>query len=311
MNFSLDFSHFLRMMPGSIAEGLIWAIAAFGVFLTFRVLDFADLTVDGSFATGAVVAAICIVNGMPPLLSVAVATLAGMIAGFITGILHTAFGIPPILSGILTQFSLYSINLRLNSGASNRSISVDDYNLIVTARDNEKSMMVAGIFVVILILILYWFFGTEIGSTLRATGINEKMSRAQGINTNVAKVFVLMISNGLVALSGGIYAQYMGNADVNIGRGAIVTCLAAIIIGEIIIGRDRNFAVLLTSVTFGSIVYYIIKALVIWLGLNANDLKLLTSLTVALFLGIPYILKNRRQRFRKTAKIESGGAEDA
>jgi len=306
----MDFALLLNLMPGSIAQGLIWAMAAFGVFLTFRVLDFADLTVDGSFATGAAVAALCITKGMNPFLAVLFAVLSGMIAGFITGMLHTALGIPAILSGILTQFALYSINMRINGNASNRPIDMDLFKIIVTPRDNIKSIYVAGIFVIGIIAVLYWFFGTEIGASLRATGINERMARAQGVNTNVTKVIVLMISNGLVATSGAIYAQYMFNADVNLGRGAIVICLAAIIIGEVIFGRDRNFAVLLTSAAFGSVAYFVIVSFVLWLGLNSNDLKLLTSLTVALFLGIPYILKKRKNIKPKKA-VAGGGESDA
>ena len=281
----------INSLPGSIAQGLIWGIMALGLYISYKLLDYADLTVDGSLCTGGAVAAICIINGVNPWISLIFATLAGMAAGAVTGILHTALGIPAILSGILTQLALYSINMRI-MGKANITVSVTEHDLLVSLRYINKSIIIGVIFVAALVALMYWFFGTEIGCALRATGNNPNMSRAQGINTNIIKVLGLTLANGLVGLAGGLYAQYQGNADINMGRGAIVIGLASIIIGEVIIGARRSFAVKLTSAALGSIIYYIVIAVVLQLGLSTTDLKLFSAVTVAAFLSIPYIKSN-------------------
>lgn len=280
----------LASMPGAIAYGIIWGIMAIGVYITFRVLDVADLTVDGSMATGGIVLAVLAKNGVNIYLAVVIAFAVGCLAGLITGIFHTFFGIPAILAGILTQLSLYSINLRISNKNSNVPVVARNLKqVLLTSGDNTKSIIVCVLFAVVTIAILYWFFGTELGSSIRATGNNQAMSRANGINTRFNVIFGLVISNGLVALSGALYAQYQGFADINMGRGAIVIGLAAVIVGEVIFGKIfHNFALTLVAVVFGGIIYYIVQNIVVWLGLDANDLKLLSALVVALFLGIPY-----------------------
>ena len=291
----------LNQLPGAVAQGLIWGIMAIGVYITYRILDVADLTVDGSLATGGAVAAILITSGVDPKLAVLAAFAAGMLAGFITGILHTCMGIPAILAGILTQLALYSINLRIQGigtdlgSRANVPISVNKYsNLLVSLRNVrsggiENPIWLMALFIVVIIGLLYWFFGTEYGSGLRAVGANQQMARAQGINTGRGKVVGLMLSNGLVALCGSLLAQYQGFADVSMGRGAIVIGLAAVIIGEVVFGRIfRNFGLRLAGVSLGAILYYIVIQIVLWLGLNTDDLKLLTALVVAVFLALPY-----------------------
>lgn len=281
-------------MPGAIAQGLIWGIMAIGVYITYKVLDLADLTVDGTMATGGAVCVMLMLNGTNVWVALLCAIFAGMLAGLVTGLFHTAMGIPPILSGILTQLSLYSINLAIMDFKANQGISVTKYNLIVSQR-NVRSLSISNpIFTTLIILIiviaaLYWFFGTEIGCSLRATGANEAMSRAQGINTNIAKILGLMISNGIVALSSALLAHYQGFVDVNMGRGAIVIGLAAVIISDVLFGKlFRNFALKLTAVAIGAVIYYIVIQIVLWLGLNTNLLKLLSALIVAVFLAIPF-----------------------
>jgi putative ABC transport system permease protein len=282
-------SGFLAALPGAAAQGLIWGIMAIGVFITFRVLDIADLTVDGTMSTGGAVIVLCMTNGINVWLSMAIAFLAGCLAGLATGIFHTKFGIPAILAGILTQLSLYSINLRILGGKANQPLSSRNYNLVFSLGAINKSLILGLVFVVVLIAILYWFFGTELGHGIRATGSNEAMARANGINTDTNKVIGLVLSNGIVALSGAMLAQYQGFADVNMGRGAIVIGLAAVIIGEVLFGKIfKNFSLKLFSVAIGGVIYYVVITLVLRLGLNANDLKLFTALVVALFLGVPY-----------------------
>lgn len=281
-------SGFLGSLPGAAAQGIIWGIMAIGVYLTYRILDFADLTVDGSFGTGGAVLVMCTLNGMNIYVALLLAFAAGCLAGLATGIFHTVFGIPPILAGILTQLALYSINLDI-MGKSNQVISVDKYNLLVSLRFINKSIVVGLIITAITIAVLYWFFGTELGHSIRATGNNQNMSKANGINTNVNKVIALVLSNGIVALSGALLAQYQGFADINMGRGAIVIGLAAVIIGEVIFGKIfKNFALRLLSAVIGGVIYYIVITFVIAVGLPANDLKLFSALVVAVFLGIPY-----------------------
>lgn len=280
---------FLSALPGAAAQGIIWGLMAIGVYITFRVLDVADLTVDGSLGTGGAVLVMCATSGMNIYVSMIIAFLAGCIAGLATGVFHTVFGIPAILSGILTQLALYSINLRILGNKANQSINVMNYDLIVSLRNITQSIIVGLVIVFIFIAILYWFFGTELGHSIRATGNNQAMARANGINTNVNKIIGLVISNGIVALSGALLAQYQGFADVNMGRGAIVIGLAAVIIGEVIFGKlFKNFALRLVACVIGGVIYYVVITFVLRLGLNANDLKLFSALVVALFLGVPY-----------------------
>ena len=290
----------LRSLPGACAQGLIWGLLALGVYITYKLLDFADLTVDGSMATGGAVAVMLIRAGMNPWLALIFAFLAGMAAGFITGMLHTALGIPGILASILTQISLYSINLNIH-GSSNQAVSVDKYSLVVSLRyisDSTASKIrmftTCILFCVVLVAILYWYFGTEQGHAIRATGCNRQMARAQGINTDFHTVLALMISNGLVGLSGGLYAQYQGAADVNMGRGAIVIGLAAVIIGDVLFGKmcagkKIAFAYTLLSVIAGAILYYLVLSVVLWLKFPSDDLKLFSAIVVAIFLSIPYL----------------------
>lgn len=290
----------LRSLPGACAQGLIWGLLALGVYITYKLLDFADLTVDGSMATGGAVAVMLIRAGMNPWLALIFAFLAGMAAGFITGMLHTALGIPGILASILTQISLYSINLNI-LGSSNQAVSVDKYNLVVSLRyisDSTASKIrmftTCILFCVVLVAILYWYFGTEQGHAIRATGCNRQMARSQGINTDFHTVLALMISNGLVGLSGGLYAQYQGAADVNMGRGAIVIGLAAVIIGDVLFGKmcagkKIAFAYTLLSVIAGAILYYLVLSVVLWLKFPSDDLKLFSAIVVAIFLSIPYL----------------------
>ncbi len=290
----------LRSLPGACAQGLIWGLLALGVYITYKLLDFADLTVDGSMATGGAVAVMLIRAGMNPWLALIFAFLAGMAAGFITGMLHTALGIPGILASILTQISLYSINLNI-LGSSNQAVSVDKYSLVVSLRyisDSTASKIrmftTCILFCVVLVAILYWYFGTEQGHAIRATGCNRQMARAQGINTDFHTILALMISNGLVGLSGGLYAQYQGAADVNMGRGAIVIGLAAVIIGDVLFGKmcagkKIAFAYTLLSVIAGAILYYLVLSVVLWLKFPSDDLKLFSAIVVAIFLSIPYL----------------------
>ncbi|MBR3150287.1 MAG: ABC transporter permease [Eubacterium sp.] len=287
---------FVNALPGAIGQGLIWGIMAIGVYITFRVLDFADLTVDGTLATGGAALVMCMMGGMNIYVAMLIAFAVGCLAGLVTGILNTVLGIPPILAGILTQLALYSINLRI-LGKSNQPLSSYNYHLIASMTSVTKAIIVVSIFVVAIIGILYWFFGTELGHAIRATGCNINMAKANGINTDYSKIIGLVLSNGLVALSGGLLAQYQGFADINMGRGAIVVGLAAVIIGEVIFGKlFKNFALKLLAVALGGIIYYIVMQFVISLGLNTDDLKLLTAAIVAVFLGIPYL----RSRYAET-----------
>ena len=281
-------------MPGAIAQGLIWGVMAIGVYVTYKVLDFADLTVDGSMATGGAVCIMLMMAGWNTWLALLVSILAGMLAGLVTGLFHTTMGIPPILSGILTQLSLYSINLTIMLGKANQAVNVTKYNLIVSSRyvremSLQNPIPVTLLIIAVLIAVLYWFFGREIGAALRATGANEAMSRAQGINTNRCKVLGLMISNGIVALASAMLSHYQGFVDVNMGRGAIVIGLAAVIISQVIFGKlFRNFAAKLFGVALGAVIYYIVIQIVLWLGLDTNLLKMLSALIVAVFLAIPF-----------------------
>lgn len=296
-----------RAMPGACAQGLIWGIMALGVYITFRLLDFADLTVDGSLATGGAVAVMLIRAGVNPWISLIAAFAAGMLAGMITGLFHTALGIPGILSSILTQIALYSINLNI-MGKSNQAINVDQYKLVVSLRyisgeASAKLKFYGGVLLgcLVIVTILYIYFGTEQGQAIRATGCNMNMAKAQGINTNFHTVLALMISNGLVGLCGGLYAQYQGAADVNMGRGAIVIGLAAVIIGEVLFGklcdkRKMAFAFSMVSVIVGAVLYYIVIAFVLWLKMPSDDMKLFSAIVVAAFLSIPHLKKKHAKK---------------
>lgn len=281
-------------MPGALAQGLIWGIAAIGIYITFRIIDIADLTVDGSLCTGGAVCIMMMQSGHDVWVSMLVAILVGMLTGLATGIFHTFMGIPAILAGILSQLGLYSVNLKI-MGKSNQSINVDKYDLLISLRYIKgvdifhNTIFIVSVIIIVIIMLLYMFFGTELGASLRATGCNGNMARAQGINTNMAKVLGLMLSNGLIGLAGALLSQYQGFADINMGRGAIVIGLAAVIIGEAIFGKlFKNFALKLLGVAFGSVIYYLVLQVVIWLGIDTDLLKLLSALVVAIFLAIPY-----------------------
>ena len=290
----MELAKLLNAMPGAVSQGLIWGLMAIGVYITYKILDVADLTVDGSIATGGAVAAMLIIGGCNVWLAMLIAFLVGMLAGLVTGLLHTQMGIPAILSGILTQLALYSINLRIMDNKANVALNVAKYPLVVSMRNARELALnnpiaLLLLFTVVVIAVLYWFFGTEYGSTMRATGANANMARAQGINTNSRKVVGLMLSKGLVALSGALLTQYQGFSDVSMGRGAIVIGLAAVIIGEVVFSKVfHNFALKLLAVSIGAVIYYLVIQVVLWLGLNTNDLKMLTAAVVALFLAVPY-----------------------
>lgn len=303
---------FFNSIPNAFGQGLIWGIMAVGVYITYRILDVADLTVDGSLATGGAVCAVAISLGVNPWIAMLLAVLAGMLAGLVTGLLHTACKIPAILAGILTQLALYSINLRIMAVGTEETtmatvaLNVRTHNLLLSSRNiravsMENPLILLVIVVAVMIGILYYLFGTETGCSLRATGANPAMARAQGINTNFCKVLGLVISNGLVALAGALLSQYQGSAAIDMGRGAIVIGLAAVIIGEVLLSKVfRNFALKLLSCVIGAIIYYIVITLVLRLGLESTDLKLLTALVVAAFLTIPTLksslFKRRKER---------------
>ena len=296
----------LGTFPSGIAQGMIWGIMALGVYITFRMLDIADLTVDGSFTTGGAVAVVLITSGVNCWLALAAATLAGLIAGLVTGILHTRLGIPAILSGILTQFALYSINLAIMGFSANRAVSVDRYALSISSRYINAALITGALIAVALVSVLYWYFGTEHGSAMRATGNNPDMSKALGININSMKVIGLAISNALVAFSGGLMSQYQGFADINMGRGAIVIGLAAVIVGEVfgemLLKKRMNFYGRLLSVVSGGIIYYLVVCVALWLKINSNMLKLMTAIIVIVFLAVPYLQSVSRASFKKAGK---------
>ena len=299
----------LLAIQGAASQGVLWGIMALGLYITFKVLDFADLTVDGSFALGGAVSAVLLVNGWNPFLSLLIAFLAGGISGVVTGLLHTKLEIPGILAGILTMIALYSINIRIMGQANTPLLGVDTIMVdleILLGIDRTMSSLIAGVvFSVVIIMILYWFFGTELGSVIRATGNNERMVRAQGVNTDNMKIVGLMLSNALVALSGAMVAQSQGYGDVGMGTGTIVIGLASIIIGEVIFGVRFSFWYRLMSVVFGSIIYRIIIAVVLQLGLKSTDLKLLTAIIVALALALPVVKSKFKQT--KTVTPKQGG----
>lgn len=299
-------------LPAAIAQGLIWGIMAIGVYITYKILDIADLTVDGSMCTGAAVCVMLTINGVPLPLAMICSVIAGMLTGFATGVFHTFLGIPAILAGILTQLSLYSINLKIMGGA-NKSLSVRTYDLIASPLHIktidpfwQNTIFIIAIFVIVLIAFLYWFFGTSYGCSIRATGSNPNMSRAQGINTDFNKVIGLMLSNGIVALSGALLAQYQGASDINMARGAIVIGLAAVIIGNAVFGKIfKNFALKLLAVAFGGVIYFVVYTAVIRAGFDTDLLKLLSAVVVAISLGTPHL------KSKYFSKPKRGGVRNA
>ncbi len=311
----LNFGNLIGALPGGIAQGLIWGFMALGVYITFRLLDIADLTVDGSFTTGGAVTVMLILSGVKPMAAILVAAIAGVLAGTVTGLLHTVFDIPAILSGILTQFALYSINLAIMGMSANKGLPVDKYRLFVTSRNIPASIVKSLLLILLVIGILYWYFGTEHGSAMRATGSNPEMSKAQGININSMKVIGLAISNGFVAMSGGLLSQYQGFADINMGRGAIVIGLAAVIIGEVlgnaILGKRMNFALRLLFVAIGGIIYYLVIVVVLWMKLDSNYLKLLTAIVVAVFLAVPNMQSKMKNSFKRAGKRSEKNTKEA
>ncbi len=317
---SLNFANFLSALPGNIAQGIIWGLMGLGVFITFKLLNFADLSVDGSFATGGAVTAVMLINGYPVWLALIVAVIAGILAGLVTGLLHTLLGIPDILAGILTQIALYSINLNI-MGKSNLPVSYRNYSLIISSSNINLAIIIGLGIAAVVIAAMYWYFGTEQGSTIRSTGSNPAMSKAQGINISFTKVIALALSNALVALSGSLFAQYQGFADINMGRGAIVIGLAAVIIGQVLgesIFRKRmNFVIRLAFVIVGGILYYIAMGVVLWLKMPSDDTKLFTAIIVAIFLAVPYLQKKSKNSFAKAAKMNqkansaNGGSDNA
>lgn len=281
----------LGAMPGAVAQGLVWGVMAVGVYITYRILDIADLTVDGTICTGAAVCTMLMLAGFDPWVSILFAVLAGLAAGAVTGLFHIMLGIPAILAGILTQMILWSVNLKI-LGKANQALSARSNPVILSQMDIPSALVVLAIFAVVLIAVLYAFFGTELGCSIRATGCNSVMSRAQGINTNVTKLMGLAISNGIVALSGALLCQYQGYTDINMGRGAVVIGLAAVVIGDAIVNRiSQNFAVKLTGVVIGAIVYYLVYQTIIFVGFDTDLLKMFSAIVVAAFLGIPYLRK--------------------
>lgn len=280
---------FLNALPGAVAQGIIWGLMAIGVYITYKLLDIADLTVDGSITTGAAVCAMLVIAGVNVWIAMLCAMLAGMLTGLLTGVFHTFMGIPPILAGILTQLILWSVNLKIMGSKANQGLSARTYNVLVTQLERGKSILLLLAVIGVIVALLYWFFGTEIGCGIRATGCNLQMSHAQGINTNLNQILGLVLSNGIVALSGALLAQYQGFADINMGRGAIVIGLAAVIIGEALFAKIAvNFALKLLAVVAGGVVYYIVYQLVIWMGLDTDLLKMLSAIVVAVFLAVPH-----------------------
>ena len=319
---SLNLLNLLSRMPAAVAQGLIWGLMALGVFVTFRLLDIADLTVDGSFATGGAVTVMLLLAGWPAWAALLAAILAGVLTGLCTGWLHTKLGIPAILAGILTQFSLYSINLRIMAGKANQTASIKKFGMFWDAESDGRGLLVSSLHIpqaiavgavlaALVIGLFYWYFGTEQGSALRATGSNPAMSRAQGIHIETMKVIGLGLSNGMVALAGGLMTQYQGTADVNMGRGAIVIGLAAIIIGEVlcdaIFKKGCNFAVRLAFVVLGGVIYYAVRVIILWLRLDPNDLKLFTAIIVAIFLAVPHLQAQAKSSFSHAKKMSQQG----
>ena len=319
---ALSVTNLISRMPAAVAQGIIWGLMALGVFITFRLLDIPDMTVDGSFATGGAVTVMLLLAGMPAWAALLIAIVVGVLTGLCTGFLHTKLGIPAILAGILTQFALYSINLRIMTKA-NQTASVQKFGMfwengngfLVSSLHIPQAILVGLVLTAIIVALSYWYFGTEQGSALRATGNNPAMSRAQGIHIGTMKVIGLGISNGIVALAGGLMTQFQGTADVSMGRGAIVIGLAAIVIGEIlydaIFSKGCNFAVKLCFIIFGGVVYYAVMVVILWLKLDPNDLKLFTAIIVAAFLAIPQLKAQSKSSFSRSKKRAISERSDA
>ena len=287
----MEFTGLLNALPGAVAQGMIWGIMAIGVYITFKILDLSDLTVDGSMVTGMAVCAMLMAAGWNVWAAMAMAMLAGMAAGLVTGLFHTVMGIPAILAGILTQLILWSANLKI-MGKANQALPARTFDVLISQLYKYQALVILAVFCVVIILVLYWFFGTKFGASVRATGCNEKMARAQGINTNRNKVIGFVLSNGIVALSGALLAQYSGKADINDGRGAIVIGLAAVIIGEALVSKlSSSFIVRLLGVILGGVIYYVVYQTVIFLGLDTDLLKMFSAIVVAIFLAVPYLKK--------------------
>ena len=320
---SLSLANLLSRMPAAVGQGLIWGLMALGVYITFRLLNISDLTVDGSFATGGAVTVMLVLAGWPAWAALLVAVLVGMVVGLAPGLLLTRLGIPAILSGILTQFALYSINLRIMGMRANQTANIKKVGMIwdngtgflISSRYVPQAIAVGLVLAVAIIALFYWYFGTEQGSALRATGSNPAMSRAQGINIDTMKVLGLALSNGMVAFSGGLMTQFQGTADVNMGRGSIVIGLAAIIIGEVLCDalfhKGCNFGVRLSFVVLGGVIYYMVMTIILWLKLDPNDLKLFTAIIVALFLAVPYLQAQSHSSFKHAAKNAAKAEKEA
>ena len=293
---------FFSALPGTVAQGLIWGIMAIGVYITYKILDIADLTVDGSICTGAAVCTMLMIHGTPVWLALILATLSGVLAGMLTGAFHILLGIPAILSGILTQLILWSVNLKI-MGQANQALSARTYKVLLSQMNLGSAIAVLAVCSVLLVALLYLFFGTELGASIRATGINAAMSRAQGVNTNVTKLIGLALSNGIVAFSGALLCQYQGYTDINMGRGAVVIGLAAVVIGEAVISKlPPNFAIRLSGVLIGAVIYYIVYQIIILIGLDTDLLKMFSAVVVAAFLGIPYLKEKGTARRNKNKK---------
>lgn len=305
-------SSLINALPGALSQGLIWGIMAIGLYITYKILEVSDLTVDGSFCTGGAVCAMMLVAGHNVWIAMLVAFAVGMLTGWVTSFFHTKLGIPAILSGILTQLGLWSVNLAIMGMKANQALNVNKLDMLVSLRylaavaKGTKPiwmhpLITVSVVTAFIVAVLYWFFGTELGASIRATGANANMARAQGINTDRNKVLGLMLSNGLVALSGALLAQYQGFADINMGRGAIVIGLAAIIIGDVVFGKlFKNFALKLTAVSLGAIIYYVvIQAVISLLDIDSNYLKLISALIVAVFLAVPNLRQKIFKNFRK------------
>ena len=319
---ALSVTNLIGRMPAAVAQGIIWGLMALGVFITFRLLDIPDMTVDGSFATGGAVTVMLLLAGMPAWAALLIAIVVGVLTGLCTGFLHTKLGIPAILAGILTQFALYSINLRIMTKA-NQTASVQKFGMfwencncfLLSSLHITQAILVGLVIAAVIVALSYWYFGTEQGSALRATGDNPAMSRAQGIHIETMKVIGLGISNGIVALAGGLMTQFQGTADVSMGRGAIVIGLAAIVIGEIlcdaIFSKGCNFAVKLSFIIFGGVIYYAVMVVILWLKLDPNDLKLFTAIIVAIFLAIPQLKARSKSSFARSKKRALSERSDA
>ena len=320
---SLSLPNLLARMPAAVGQGLIWGLMALGVYITFRLLNIADLTVDGSFATGGAVTVMLMLAGWPAWAALLAAIVAGLLAGLVTGLLHTRLGIPAILAGILTQFALYSINLRIMGMRANQTVNIKKLGMLwengkgflLSSRYVPQAIVVGLVLAAVVIALFYWYFGTEQGNALRATGSNPAMSRAQGINIDTMKVLGLALSNGMVAFAGGLMTQFQGTADVNMGRGSIVIGLAAIIIGEVLCDalfhKGCNFGVRLAFVVLGGVIYYMVMTIILWLKLDPNDLKLFTAIIVALFLAVPYLQAQSRSSFKHAAKNAAKAEKEA